>query len=217
MFDYAAARDHMVESQIRTADVTDYSVLKAFRSIPREVFIPKTSKALSYADANVSLDEGRVMIRPRDISKMIQAADIQPTDIILDLACGRGYSTALLSTLGETVVALEDSEEAVEKATANLQEVGADNAVVVKGDLKSGAKEHGPFDVIFVNGAVEQVPTTWLDQLANEGRLVVVMNEGRVGRATVFTRTGDRIGDRIIFDANVPILPGMTKPAEFAF
>ena len=216
MFDYTAAREHMVESQIRTSDVTDYGVLNAFRTTHRELFVPKTSKALAYSDANIALENERVLMKPRDMSKMIQAADIQPTNIVLDIACGRGYSSAILAKLAETVVALEETDEAVEKATTVLSESGADNAVVVKGNIKSGAREHGPFDVIFVNGAVAEVPSTWFDQLANNGRLVAVIKNGPIGRATLFTRSGDTIGDKIIFDASVPFLPGTQKPAVFA-
>jgi len=217
MFDYAAAREQMIDSQIRTADVTDYAVLKAFRSVKREDFVPKSKSALAYSDCNIELPDGRAIMRPRDMSKLIQAADIKPTDIVLDIGCNRGYSSAILARLAETVIALEDNEERVEKATQNLSEAGADNAVVVKGDLRAGAKEHGPFDVIFVNGAVGEISKNWLDQLANNGRMVAIVSEGRIGRACVFTRAGDVVGDRVVFDASVPVMPGMTKAAEFSF
>ena len=133
MFNYSSARDHMVESQIRTSDVTDLNVLRAFRSIKREDFVPNSQRALAYGDAHIQLGEGRVMMRPRDFAKMVQAADIEPTDVVLDIACGRGYSSAVLAHLGETVVGLEESEEAVTKATEQL--VGADitNAAIVRG------------------------------------------------------------------------------------
>ncbi len=217
MFDYAAAREQMIDCQIRTADVTDYRVLQAFRAVKRELFVPKSKSALAYSDANIEMEDGRVVMRPRDMSKLIHAADIQPTDIALDIACGRGYSSAILANLAETVVALEDSDERVEKASANLSDTGADNAVVVKGDIKAGAKEHGPFDVIFVNGAVGEIPKNWFDQLANEGRLVAIVLRGKIGHACVFTKSGDVIGDRIVFDAHVPALPGTSQSAEFVF
>jgi len=217
MFDYAAAREQMIDCQIRTADVTDYRVLQAFRAVKRELFVPKSKSALAYSDANIEMEDGRVVMRPRDMSKLIHAADIQPTDIALDIACGRGYSSAILANLAETVVALEDSDERVEKASANLSDTGADNAVVVKGDIKAGAKEHGPFDVIFVNGAVGEIPKNWFDQLANEGRLVAIVQRGKIGHACVFTKSGDVIGDRIVFDAHVPALPGTSQSAEFVF
>ena len=217
MFNFSSARDHMVESQIRTSDVTDLDVLRAFRSVKRENFVPKSHQALAYGDAYIQLSDGRVMMRPRDFAKMVQAADIGPQDVVLDIACGRGYSSAVMAHLGETVVGLEDSDEAVAKATEQLVEADITNAAVVKGDLKSGASEHGPFNVIFVNGAITQVPKTWFDQLANEGRLVCLVQNGPMGRVCVYTKAGDAIGERVIFDATSPTLPGFAAAPEFVF
>ncbi|PHR58300.1 MAG: protein-L-isoaspartate O-methyltransferase [Robiginitomaculum sp.] len=215
MFDFNAARVTMLDSQIRTNDVTDFAIQAAFRKIPRELFVPKSKMALAYGDANVDVGEGRWLIRPRDFSKMIDAADIAKTDVVLDIACGRGYSVAVMAELAETVVALEETDEAVERATSILERCGVTNAAVVKGELKAGAPEHGPFDVIFVNAAVSTVPQTWLDQLANGGRLLVAKAEGPLCRVMVFTKTGDKVGERIVFDAQIPTLPGFTPEQEF--
>ena len=217
MFNYSSAREHMVESQIRTSDVTDLNVLRAFRSVKREDFVPKSQQALAYGDAHIQLGEGRVMMRPRDFAKMVQAAEIAPTDVVLDIACGRGYSSAILAQLGETVVGLEETDEAVAKATEKLVDADVTNAAIVKGDLKSGASEHGPFNVIFVNGAVSDAPKTWLNQLTNEGRLVCLVQNGPMGRVCVYTKAGDAIGERVVFDASAPILPGFEAAPEFVF
>lgn len=217
MFDFSAARNHMVESQIRTSDVTDLEVLGAFRSVAREAFVPKAQYALAYGDAHVDLGDGRIMVRPRDFAKMVQAADIAPEDVVLDIACGRGYSTAILAHLSETVVGLEETDEAVENATTHLVEADITNAAVVKGDLKAGAPEHGPFNVIFVNGAVAEVPKNWFDQLANDGRLVCLVQNGPVGRVCIYTKAGSSVGERVVFDASAPVLPGFAAAAEFVF
>lgn len=217
MFDFSAARDHMVESQIRTSDVTDLEVLGAFRKVSREKFVPKSQQALAYGDAHIDLADGRTMIRPRDFAKMVQAADIAPTDVVLDIACGRGYSTAILSFLCETVVGLEESDEAVEHATNQLIDADITNAAIVKGGLKAGASEHGPFNVIFVNGAISDIPKTWLDQLANNGRLVCLVQNGPVGQVCVYTKAGNTVGERIVFDASAPTLPGFAAEPEFVF
>lgn len=217
MFDFSAARDHMVESQIRTSDVTDLEVLGAFRRVSREKFVPKSQQALAYGDAHIDLADGRTMIRPRDFAKMVQAADIAPTDVVLDIACGRGYSTAILSFLCETVVGLEESDEAVEHATNQLIDADITNAAIVKGGLKAGASEHGPFNVIFVNGAISDIPKTWLDQLANNGRLVCLVQNGPVGQVCVYTKAGNTVGERIVFDASAPTLPGFAAEPEFVF
>jgi len=217
MFDFKAARYHMVESQIRTSDVTDMRVLSAFRRVARENFVPKSRRALAYSDAHIAADAERSLMCPRDFSKMVQAAEIEPTDVILDIACGRGYSTAVLAMIGDTVVGLEESPEAVERATQNLADADISNAAIVDGNLKAGAPEHGPFDVIFVNGAVQDVPKTWLDQLSNGGRLVCVVTQGPVGHACVFTRVGDAVGERVVFDSHIPALAGFEKTPEFTF
>lgn len=217
MSDYSSARQHMLDSQIRTNDVTDLDILASFRRVPRERFVPSAQRALAYSDVHIDLGEGRWLLSPRDFSKMVQAADIKPTDVILDIACARGYSTAVLAGICETVIGLEDTDEAVEKATETLVNADVTNAAVVKGELKSGAREHGPFNVIMVNGSVTNVPKTWTDQLANGGRLVAIVQDGPVGHATLFTRSGDAVGERVVFDASAPQLPGFAKTAEFVF
>lgn len=216
-FDFAAARETMVESQIRTADVTDPALVSAFRKTPRERFVPSARMALAYGDAVVDYDEGRALLRPRDFAKLAQAADIQPHEVVLDIGCGRGYSTAILAQVADTVVGLESDDEAVDRATALLTETDIMNAAVVKGDLKRGAPEHGPFDVIMVSGAVSSVPEAWFGQLANGGRLAVIVKNGPIGRATIFTKSGDALGDRVIFDANAPFMQGFESAPSFVF
>jgi protein-L-isoaspartate(D-aspartate) O-methyltransferase len=217
MFNFSKARDHMVESQIRTNDVTEPAILKAFRTTSRERFVPKAQMALAYGDAHIEMDEGRVMMRPRDFAKLVDSADIRPSDVVLDIACGRGYSTAIMSKLADTVVGLETSETAVEKATALLVDEDISNAAVVQGDLKAGASEHGPFNVIFINGSVSEVPKTWLSQLADGGRLACIIQDGPVGKATIFTKSGNVVGERVDFDASVPLLPGFAIELSFVF
>ncbi|PWE17134.1 protein-L-isoaspartate O-methyltransferase [Marinicauda salina] len=217
MSDFANARAAMVNSQVRVADVTDHRIQDAMSEIPRERFVPRSKAAQAYADAEVECAPGRVMLRPRDLAKLIQAVDVGPDELVLDIACGRGYSTAVLARLAETVVGLESEEALVKRASERLPDVGADNAVVVRGDLKAGVPDQGPFDVIFVGGAVEDVPDAWFDQLADGGRLAVIVREGPVGKATVFTRSGSAIGDRVHFDAAPPVMPGFEREAGFVF
>ncbi len=217
MFEFEIARDHMVESQIRTNDVTNIDLLRAFRRVKREAFTPKSKMSVAYADVHVELDDGRYMIRPRDFAKMVHAADVQPTDVVLDIACGRGYSTAILASVADTVVGLEDDAARVERATQLLMDNDAMNAAVIEGDLQKGASEHGPFDVIFVNGAVADVPNAWIEQLNDGGRLVAVIDDGHVGRACVFTKAGEACGERVVFDAQIPELEAFKPAPEFVF
>ncbi len=217
MFDFAQAREAMLESQIRTNDVTDPRVLSAIATVPRECFVPKAKMALAYSDTHIDLGDGRFMLRPRDFAKMLEAADIDKHDIVLNIGCGRGYSVAVLAQLAETVIALEPDSEMVKRATQILEKCGTDNAAVVKGDFRVGAPEHGPFDVIFVGGAVAKVPVTWTDQLADGGRLIVCVADEAIGRVCVYEKSGDQIGEIIAFDASIPFLAGFEPKPEFVF
>ncbi|MFW5661479.1 MAG: protein-L-isoaspartate O-methyltransferase family protein, partial [Oceanicaulis sp.] len=179
MYDYAKARTAMVNSQIRPSDVTDHRIQDAMGEIPRELFLPKSQLSKAYADAEVALSDSRAMLRPREFAKLVQAARIRPTDVVLDIACGRGYSCAVLAQLAETVIGLEDAESKLaSKAGDRLSKVGADNAVIVEGKLAEGVPGQGPFDVIIVNGAVAKPAKAWIDQLADHGRLAVIERDG---------------------------------------
>jgi protein-L-isoaspartate(D-aspartate) O-methyltransferase len=217
MSDFAAARQAMVEGQVRVNDVTDRRLVAAMRDIPREKFAPRGKLASAYADLHVEVAPGRWLIRPRDFSKLVQFLDVQPGDLVLDLACGLGYSSAVLARLAETVVAVEDSDALVERASRTLSESGADNAVVIKGSLKAGAADQGPFNVIFVNGAVAEPPAAWLDQLADGGRLGVFEMARGAGQAVLYRRDGGVVGRRALFDAQAPMLPGFAPQPEFVF
>lgn len=217
MDELAQARKNMVDSQIRPADVTDRRLLAAFDDMPRHLFVPRSRQASAYADAEVPTGERRKMMRPRDLAKLIHAAAVQPDELVLDIACGRGYSTSILSHLAETVVALEDDADSLSRATDLLAKVDADNAVAMEGDLKAGLPDQGPFDVIFVNGAVDAVPQAWFDQLAEGGRLAAVIRKGPVRRATIFTRSEAGIGERPVFDASTSMLAGFEAEPGFAF
>ena len=218
MIDYAKARHTMVHSQIRPNDVTDHRIQDAMAELPRELFVPKSERAKAYADAEVRLSEDRVMLTPMHLAKLVHAADIRSTDVVLDIACGRGYSCALISRLAETVVGLEQEGLGfADKAGDRLGEVGADNAVVVEGDLKAGAPGQGPFNVIIVGGAVSATPSAWFEQLAENGRLAVIERDGPVGRARIYTKAKGAVGERSVFDANASFLPGFEPEPGFVF
>jgi len=218
MYDYAKARLAMVNSQIRPSDVTDHRIQDAMGSIPRELFLPKSQLSKAYADAEVALSDTRAMLRPREFAKLVQAAKVKPTDVVLDIGCGRGYSSAVLARLAETVIGLEDAESKLAAKTGErLSKVGADNAVVVEGRLADGVPGQGPFDVIIVNGAVTKPAPAWIEQLAEQGRMAVIERDGVVGRAMIYTKTGGHTGERAVFDAAPPFLPGFEPETGFVF
>ncbi len=217
MFDVEAARRAMVNSQIRVNDVTDKRLLAAFGALPRELFVPRAQVSTAYGERDIALDAGRYLIKPRELAKLIQAVDVKSNDLVLNIGAGRGYSAAVLGALAETVVALEPDEKLRACAEKSLALVHADNVAVIDADLRAAAPEQGPFDVIFVDAAVSSVPQTWLDQLAENGRLGVFEYENGAGHGVVYYRSNGKVGRRVVFDASVPYLPGFEPVQSFSF
>jgi protein-L-isoaspartate(D-aspartate) O-methyltransferase len=213
--DFQAARAAMIDSQVRPNDVTDRRLIAAMASMPREAFAPATKAAVAYADVAVETGPGRWMMAPRDFAKLANSAAVKDTDRVLDIAPGTGYSTAILSKLAANVVALETEEAMAKTLGETLAKAGAANVETIFGPLKAGAPSRGPFDVIFVNGAVEEVPKAWPDQLAEGGRLAVVVSEGLVRRARIYTRSGGKTAWRTPFESAAPSLPGFERAVEF--
>jgi protein-L-isoaspartate(D-aspartate) O-methyltransferase len=172
---------------------------------------------MAYADAIVEVAPGRFLLDPRTFAKLLQLAEILPTDLVLDVASATGYSASVLARLARSVVALEQDADLVRVAVEALASVGASNATVVQGPLTAGVKARAPFDVIFVNGAVAERPESLLAQLASGGRLVVIVRDGAQGRAHLFVNRDSRIGVRPDFDATVPLLAGFKKSVGFVF
>lgn len=217
MTDYTQARANMVESQVRANDVTDPRIIEVMGRLPRERFVPKSQRPIAYVDQPVEVADGRFLLDPRTLSKLIQAAGIGPGDLVLDLACASGYSTAIMGYLAETAVGVEPDETLVKVATGLLTDLGVDNSAVIQGDPAQGMASQGPFDVIFINGGVEVLPEILTAQLKEGGRLAAVMLGRRLGKAQIFLRSGGVLSGREVFDATVPVLPGFAKPAEFVF
>jgi protein-L-isoaspartate(D-aspartate) O-methyltransferase len=217
MTDFAAAREAMVDTQVRTADVTRYSIIDAMLRVPRELFVPKARRDVAYAEAEIPLAAGRAMPTPRTLSKMLDAAAITRSDLVLEIAPGTGYSTAVIARMAAAVVAVELDAGLCAQATEALQKLEVINAVVSEGDPAAGDPEHGPYDVIFVNGAVEQVPEALTNQLKDGGRLVTIFNEHGVGQCRIVLRVGDTISMRYAFDAPAPLIPGFETKRAFAF
>lgn len=217
MTDFAAAREAMVDSQVRTSDVTRYAIIEAMLEIPRELFVPRARRDVAYAEAEIPIAPGRAMLMPRAFAKMIEAAGIGASDLVLDLAPGTGYSTAVIARLAAAVVAIEPNAELARQATEALESLEIVNAIVSHGDPTAGDPAHGPYDVIFVNGAVERVPEALTDQLKDGGRLVAIFVERGVGQCRVVLRVGDTIAQRIADDITGPLVPGFEKKRVFAF
>ncbi len=223
MTDYSLARRTMVDRQIRTADVTDRRILTAIGEVPRELFSPPELRPLAYSDADLPLTKsgtngpGRYLVEPTILARLIQLAEIGEDDIVLDIGCGTGYSSAVLSLIANSVVALEENEDLAETATETLLELDIGNVAVLTGPLSEGFASEGPYDVIVMAAAVEEVPPALLDQLKKGGRLVTIIGDGPSGMATLFYRNGGEVSRRSAFSAPAPTLPGFAKPKSFEF
>lgn len=215
--DFQAARTKMVDNQIRTTDVTSHTVLSAFLSVPREDFVPDRKKALAYIDTDIELGGGRYLMEPSPLAKLLQLAEITQDDKVLEVGCGTGYASALLSRIGKSVVAVESDTELATTAKAALERLGCANLTVVTGDLEAGHAAAAPYDVIFIHGAVETIPGAIFDQLNNGARLVAVVGFGNASRATLFTHENGKTSERLAFNTAVKPLPGFRLKKEFVF
>ncbi|MDO9417059.1 protein-L-isoaspartate O-methyltransferase family protein [Pararhizobium sp.] len=221
--DFEAARVKMVDNQIRPTDVTSHTVLSAFLDVPRDAFVPEKSKLLSYIDTDIQIAPAsaaggaRYMMEPSPLAKLLQLAEITEGDTVLEVGCGSGYTSAILSHLAASVVALESNEALVAEATATLDGLQCSNVTVVTGELEKGQPAKGPYDVIFLNGAVEVVPEALLSQLKDGGRLIAVQGYGNAARAKVFSKERGTVAEWPAFNASVKPLPGFRKAADFVF
>ena len=218
MTDHAAARRNMVTGQIMTNRVTDERLIAAMEEIPRERFVPHAKQGLAYVDEDVEIAPGRYLMEPMVLARLVQEANVAASDMVLDVGCGTGYATAVLARLAGTVIALDVDASLAAEAERALSGVGADNAIVVTGPLSEGHPSQAPYDVILLGGAVEHLPQTLADQLAEGGRIVGVLREdGAVGQATLWARHRGALSSRCLFEASLPPLPGISRPVRFEF
>lgn len=216
--DYAAQRANMVDSQLRTNKVTDIPLLAAFESVPRELFVPEARRGVAYVDEDLAIGPERYLMEPMVLARLLQAAEVEAGDIVLDIGCGTGYSSAILARLAATVVAVESEAALAETANRTLGKLEVDNVVVVEGPLGEGYPKQAPYNVILIGGCVAEVPEAVYGQLAEGGRLVTVVRDGPgMGRASLMKRTESLVAQRALFDAGTPFLPGFTREAGFVF
>lgn len=217
MFDTAAVRRMMVDGQVRTADVTNLDLVNAMLDVPRELFVPKDVADRAYLDSDIPVGEGRMLLKPMVLAKLIQAGQIESTDRVLDVACGTGYSSAILARLAGSVVALEQDGDLAAAAKRALAAAGAQGVTVVTGPLTAGWPAGGPYDFILLNGATEVTPESYAAQLKPEGRLACIFKRGPAGKAMLYRLSEGHLAGRPIFEAAAPLLPGFAAPPAFVF
>ena len=219
MTDFALARRNMVDGQLRPNRVNNAALLAAIGELPRERFLPDGLRSVAYADDDVPLGNGRFMMEPMVLARLIQSLQPQSEDKAMVVAAGRGYGAAILAWLVKSVVAVESDAGLAAAAQQTLRELSVTNAQQVAGPTEQGAAASAPYDVILIEGAVGEVPAAIVDQLAEGGRLASVISDpsGALGVAQLFVKQGGVTSGRPLFDAGTPPLPGFARPPRFTF
>src|SRR5579883_147861 len=196
MTDYQAARLNMVESQIRPNKVTDPALLEAMLAVPRELFVPSHLRGIAYIDEDIPLGNGRFLMEPMVLGRLLQLAALGPADAVLEIGCGSGYASALMARLAHHVVALEEDSRLAAQAADAFRQLGLKNVSLVHGPLADGYPQRAPYQAI----------------------LFAVLKKGEgMGKGILMTRTGGGLGHRVIFDAGTPFLPGFAPQPSFVF
>jgi len=212
------ARFNMIEQQIRPWNVLDDQVLHLLSVVKREDFVPLAHKALAFVDMEIPLGQGQFMMAPRVEARLLQDAAVQKHEKVLEIGTGSGYLTALLAHQAQRVISLEINPELARLARANLQKAGIHNAEVREFDGSLGAAAEGPFDVIVLGGCVAEVPQNLLSQLKVGGRLLGIVGQEPVTRATIVVRSGEaEFHTRQPWDGSAPSLLNFPVPSPFRF
>ncbi len=217
MSDFTQRRVTMVDTQVRPSDVTQFPILDAMLNVPREVYVPDAQRDLAYVDGPIDLGDGRQLLDPRAIAKLLEALSPTPTDLVLEIGVNGGYTTALLAHMSEAVVAVEEDDALAKDAQAALSDQGVDNAALITGPLVAGSAKHGPFDAIAMFGGVEDIPVEITDQLKDGGKIAAIFMDGPLGEARIGFKSDGRVSWRMVFNATAPILPGFAKVPSFEF
>ena len=216
--DFSTARRTMVDCQILPNNVTDQRIIDAMMELPREMFVPSTKRSVAYIDNSLALGFGRFLIEPMITARLMQMLELKSTDVALSIGAGTGYNVAILGRIVETVVAIEKLSSLAKLATKNLSELGIDNVAIIEGPLAGGAPKQSPYNIIFFDGAISEIPTAISNQLAENGRLIAMIKKpGGICQAYLMSRNHGNISGRNIFEASTPLLPGFEQKSIFSF
>lgn len=216
MADFQTLRRVMVDTQVRPSDVTKFPIIAAMLETPREAFVPDAHSAVAYSESTIALPDGREIMEPRTLAKLLDALDIERTENVLVIGANHGYATALLAHMATSVVAVEPDEAIAAETEEALSTHGVDNAAIIAGDMPLGQPKAGPFDVILIEGGVEMIPESLTEQLADGGRIAAIFVGDGAGEARIGVRVDGRLGWRSAFNTIAPVLPGFTRDRTFA-
>ena len=216
MTDFTERRIAMVDTQVRPSDVTKFPIIDAMLKISREQFLPNNMRSIAYIGDHIYLKKNRVLLDPRIFAKMLDALELKAGELVLVIGCGNGYGVAVISQIAEAVVGIEEPDMCLD-AEECLASQEVDNAYIVEGALSQGNEKHGPYDSIFIEGGVEEIPMAIIEQLKDGGRIVALFIDGIVGRVMLGVKNGKNITWRFEFNGMAPVLTGFEKEKEFNF
>lgn len=209
-------RNHMIESQLQTNKIYDKKILGAFQTIPREVFVAQNCKHHAYIDAQIPFANHRVMMEPLCLAKLLNAAKPRAEDVALVIGCTTGYAIAILSTMVTTVFGVEEDAEFVKAAKGNLSALEIINCEIIKNKMANGYESQKPYQLILIEGAVEDVPAKIANQLDEGGRLVTFFKENDfLVKGRLYIKRGEAMIEKDLFESNIPVLEGFEKKSNF--
>ena len=217
MNEFSQRRVAMVDCQVRPSDVTNFNIIQAMLEIPREEFVPDAFKDLAYMGEHVPIADHRVILDPRVLAKMLNELNVRRDELVLDVGCALGYSSAVIARMAEAVIALEEIDEFAEHIESTLANHFVDNAIAISGPLAEGAPEHGPYDAMAIQGGVEALPVGLSQQLKEGGRIACIFVDGEAGECRIGVKAKGRISWRTAFNAHAPVLQGFKKIRTFTF
>ena len=217
MKEFDQRRVAMVDCQVRPSDVTNFNIIQAMLEIPREEFVPDAFKDLAYMGEHVPIADHRVILDPRVLAKMLNELNVRRDELVLDVGCALGYSSAVIARMAEAVIALEEIDDFAEHIESTLASHFVDNAIAIAGSLAEGAPEHGPYDAMAIQGGVEDLPVGLSQQLKEGGRIAYIFVDGAAGECRVGVKAKGRISWRTAFNAHAPVLQGFKKIRTFTF
>lgn len=215
MTNFEMRRTMMVDTQVRPSDVTKFPIIEAMLSVAREDFVPSAQREAAYMGENIDLGQGRVVLEPRTLAKMLDALDIGNDELVLDVGASYGYSSAVIARMAEAVVAVEEDEDMATEAQEALMEAGVDNVALHTGPLAEGAEQHGPYDVVIIQGGIARVPDALIDQIKEGGRIACLFMDGALGEVRIGYKIDGRMSWRNAFNAGAPVLPGFEAHSQF--
>ena len=208
---------NMVEGQIKPLGNISKQVMDAFLSIPRDQFVPLELKNFAYLEKNIELNNGRFLLKPSLIAKIISLADFNSSDTVLIIGSSTGYSSAILSNIAETVISIEEDDQLVNFSETIVLDKKIDNVVFLRKDLNEGCPEHGPFNKILIEGAVEDIPSYLFDQLDENGKMIAIIANGDLSEVREYNKVEENIGSKFLFNCEAPKLKAFNKTDSFNF